>query len=139
MEIAISDADPQGWRAAWILFHAGNKNDPRIIPFIDQIIEAIPDRNEGHQRELIKLLGLTNLSEDQEGPMVDICISLWETPSKIPSVRYMAFKFLVRMAKKYPELKNELDFFTQAHYLDSLTPGVQKSIQKLMRESQKKK
>ena len=56
------------------------------------------------------------------------------TINKSPSVRVNAFKFIVEIAKKHPELIKEISFLTQDHYLDSLSPGAKHSVLKLMRK-----
>lgn len=75
-----------------------------------------------------------NISEKYEGKVFNICMNLWGQISKDPSVRMTAFKFIVKIAKKHPELLVEINFLTQDHYLESLSPGVKKSIVKIMKE-----
>ncbi|MBE0646044.1 MAG: hypothetical protein IH600_18320 [Bacteroidetes bacterium] len=128
MELAISDNQPYSWRAAWLLFDCMDENDARVKKYIHQIIRALPDRADGHQRELLKILLRMELGETHEARLFDICVTLWEAIHKSPSVRFTAFKFIVRLVKKYPELSNEIAGLTQAWYLDSLSPGVKRSI-----------
>ena len=74
------------------------------------------------------------ISEKHEGQIFDICIKIWKQINKAPSVRMNALKFLVKIAKKYPELFEEISIVTQNHYLESLSPGVKHSIKKLIRD-----
>lgn len=134
IRIAISNEQPQGWRAAWILNHASKKKDQRLNPYVDELIAAIKDKKDGHQRELVKLISKIELNVDQEGLLFDACMNIWETPSKSPSVRYFAFQFIVSTVKKYPELKQEIDFLTQPEYLESLSPGIRKGLEKRLKE-----
>ncbi|MEE9429732.1 MAG: hypothetical protein V3V16_01750 [Melioribacteraceae bacterium] len=134
IKLAISDKQPYSWRAAWLLWSCMDKNDKRIHTYIKKIVNSITAKNDGHQRELIKILLQMELSEDDEGILFNICMNLWEQIDKKPSVRFTAFKFIVKIAKKYPELSDEITLLTQNHYLESLSPGVKHSIKRMMKE-----
>ena len=69
-----------------------------------------------------------NLTEEQDAEFLDMCINTWCDNHKIPSVRCYAFKYIVDMCDKYPELKNEVEFLTEDQYLDTLTPGIKNSV-----------
>ncbi len=128
--LSVSDKQPYAWRAALIVKNCIDRNDSRITNHIDPILDCIPKKKEGHQRELIKILLKINLSEKQEGILFDICVSLWEQIDKQPSVRHTAFFFISKLASKYPDLENELSALTQPHYLEGLSPGIKRSILK---------
>jgi len=59
-------------------------------------------------------------------------MDLWEQLDKTPSIRMTAFKFIIQMAKKYPELSEEISIITQNHYLETLSPGIRHSISRLI-------
>ena len=44
-----------------------------------------------------------------------------------------AFKFSIKLVKKHPELSKEITFLLQERYLETLSPGVKKSISKMMK------
>jgi len=132
VEVSLSDEQPQAWRAAWLIFHYMEKNDSRLIPFIDHILSCISNKGDGHQRELLKVLNKMELSEDQEGILFDRCLTIWEEIHKSPSVRGTAFQTLLRIVEKYPELKCELEHLTQDHYTKSLSPGIRNSFEKMI-------
>jgi hypothetical protein len=136
ISIALSTNQPQAWRAAWLLNHCVSDNDDRIIPHIPQFISTLKERADGHQREFMKILEHMVIDDAMEGVLFDECMNLWENIGKTPSVRIVAFRTLVNMAKKYPELKNEIVLLTQDHYTESLSPGIKNScnraIKKLM-------
>ncbi len=132
MELAISDSQPYAWRAAWLLFDCMEENDARVKKYIEKILRVIPDRADGHQRELLKILLRMELREEHEARLFDNCMSMWEDIGKSPSVRYTAFRCIAKLAKKYPELSNEIRGLTQDRYLDTLSPGVKRSIMKML-------
>lgn len=129
--IAISDEQPQAWRAAWVLNHCIKYNDSRIKKNANRIIKEIKTKEDGHTRELLKLLEKIELNESQEGYLFDICMTIWESIEKSPSVRITAFRILVSIVKKYPELKNEIEHLTENHYTESLSPGIKNSFMKI--------
>ena len=74
------------------------------------------------------------IKEKYEGVIFDICMNIWEEISKVPSVRHTALKFIIKIAKNHPELLGEIEFLAQDHYLKSLSPGVKRSIERMMKE-----
>ncbi|MDO6801568.1 hypothetical protein Q4595_03800 [Wenyingzhuangia sp. 1_MG-2023] len=131
IQIALSDQQPQAWRATWILGHCTSKNDVRIQPFVNDFIKSIVKRKDGHQREILKIIDKMKLNDEQEGRLFDICMTLWENTTKASSVRYLAFKHLYKTCEKYTELNGELEFIRQEHYLESLSPGIKRIIIKM--------
>ena len=137
VKLSIEDKQPFSWRAAWLLWSCMTKNDQRVFHYIDSMIKTLPTKRDGHQRELVKILSDMELNEDQEGQVFDICVSLWEKIGKKPSIRYTAFKEILKIAQKYPELANEISFLTQEHFTETLSPGVRKSINRMITDFKK--
>lgn len=134
IELALKDEQPLSWRSAWLLWSCIEINDKRIRNNIDKILTVLPSKQDGHQRELIKILLQMKLNEEQEGKLFNICMTLWEGLDKKPSIRYTAFKFIIEMTKKYPELKSEVEYLTQEHYLEPLSPGIKHSISRIIKD-----
>jgi len=134
IKLALLDKQPYSWRAAWLLWSCMEENDKRIQVFIKDIIKSIKSVDDNHQRELFKILLRMDLDEEYEGVLFNICVSVWEQVNKKPSVRFTAFKTIVKIAGKHPELSKEIVFLTQNQYLDSLSANVNKSISKMLRE-----
>jgi hypothetical protein len=132
--IATGTLKPQAWRATWLIRQALPKEKLRLLIKPDAVIGVVSKREEGHQRELLKLIEPLPLTEEQESSLFDTCLSIWEEIAKTPSVRITAFKTMLNIAKKYPELKNELSFLVQDHYTESLSPGIKASLEKTIRQ-----
>ena len=75
-----------------------------------------------------------HLTENQESLLFDVCLTIWEDIAKSPSVRGTAFKFLLKIVKKYPELSEEIGHLTQSHYTESLSPGIKHSFIRMVNE-----
>lgn len=121
--------DDYAWRAAWLLKNALHPRD-NYEQFIERAITVLPSLKDGHQREILKLFENLQIQESSEGPIFDICMGIWESPGKIPSTRMTAFLFILETVKKYPALKSELDHLTQNHYMETLSPGVKRVLEK---------
>jgi hypothetical protein len=132
VQLAVTDKQPYSWRAAWLLWSCMEENDNRVKSQIPGIIKSLKGKKDGHQRELIKILYLMDLDENHEGILFDHCISIWERINKKPSVRFNAFKMIVRISRKYPELSQEIGFLLQDHYLDTLSKGVRHSLMRMI-------
>ena len=102
VNLAVSDKQPYAWRAAWLLWSCMKENDSRMQNYIDDIINTITTKKDDHQRELLKILLLMDLNEAHEGFLFNVCASVWEKINKKPSVRFTAFKFIVKIIKKTP-------------------------------------
>lgn len=136
-ELAVSDKQPFAWRAAWLLWSCLNENDERIKKYTGRIISSIKSKNDGHQRELLKILLLTDLKKTQEGLLFDLCMDIWEQINKDPSVRYTALKMILKIAGRHPDLKEEITFLTREEFRETLSPGIKKVIDRMMDEFNK--
>ncbi len=134
LRVALEDTENVGWNASWMLWHSMKKNDPRILPHVDDFIASLLNRQSGFQREILKILLKMELDENQEGLLFDRCITLWKSIHKQSSVRMISFQYLIAMSKKYPELSPEIDFLTQKQYIDPLSPGIKRSLLKMLRD-----
>ncbi|MFP4366789.1 MAG: hypothetical protein ACLFQA_06820 [Bacteroidales bacterium] len=132
LHLAITDKQPYSWRAAWLLWSCMDENDIRIRGHIRSIIECIREKSDGHQRELLKILYLMEIDEEFEGILFDHCIRIWEKINKKPSVRFTAFKVIVKISRKYPELSKEIGFLTQDHYMEALSKGIRHSLNRMI-------
>lgn len=134
IKLTLTDKKPYSWRAAWLLWSCMEVNDRRIRKHVKDIINILPDRKDNQQRELLKILQQMQIMEEFEGLLFDHCVEVWEKINKQPSVRFNAFKMIVQIAKKHPDLSKEIFSLTQIQYMESLSPGVKKSIYQRIKE-----
>lgn len=132
VEVSLGDIQPQAWRAAWLIGNYMERNDARLLPHVDSILSKMRNKGDGHQRELLKILNKLELTKDQEGILFDICLTIWEEIHKSPSVRGTAFQTILLIVKKYPELKSEMEYLTQPHYTETLSPGIRHSFYRMI-------
>ena len=133
IELAIADKQPYSWRAAWLLWSVMDENDGRLQHNVRRIVEVIPFRKYNQQRELLKILYKLEIEEELEGLLFDECVTLWKDIGNQASVRYNAFKLLVKFAQKYPELSSEISYLTGSQYVNSLSAGVKDCVSRMMK------
>ena len=73
MDLTIADKQPYSWRV-----YVWEKNDKRIRKYIKDMINVLPERNDGHQRELLKILERMEIKEEYEGLLFDHCVTVWK-------------------------------------------------------------
>lgn len=134
IKLAISDKKPCSWRAAWLLWSCIEENDPRVQGYVKDIIDTIKTKNHNHQRELMKILQQMELNEEYQGYLLDVCVTIWKKIDNKPSVRFNAFKMIMKIAQKHPDLTNEVVLLTQNQYMDYLSSSAQKSISKMVKD-----
>lgn len=132
--LAMADKYPYSWRSAWLLFNSMQDNDERLKPFVSEIIACLESKADGHQRELLKVLLKMEIDDEQEGYLFDTCVTIWEKINIRPGTRYTAMRFILQVVKKYPDLQSEVDFLTQEHYMESLSPGIKHSLIQMLKE-----
>lgn len=132
VELMLSRQQPVCWRAAWMIGGSIDSFSDQIAPHINRILDTLPDFEDGHQRELIKILMSVELDEDQEGLLYDRCVSIWEQVRKQPSVRYVSLQVMAQTARTYPELTHEILALTQPQYVNGLSPGIRNGVLKLI-------
>lgn len=134
LSFSLKNNEDNAWRAAWVICHAMRKNDERIQPIVNTLIDNLNNKKDGHQRQLMIILEKMSFSETQEGYLFDKCLSIWEDIQKIPSTRITAFKILTKIAKKHPELLSELELWTQEYYTETLSDGIKNSLFRMKKE-----
>lgn len=133
------EKEDTGWRAAWIINHVIRENDHRIIPFAPHIVEIIKEKEDGHQRELLKIIEKLDYDEKWEGNLLELSIDIWKQVNKSPSLRIVAWRIILQLAEKYPELRSEIEFLSDDRYVETLSPGIRYSFLKLRKPLTTKK
>jgi hypothetical protein len=134
IKLAITDKQPYSWRAAWLLWSCMDNNDQRIKKYVEKIIDTLTTKSDDQLRELLIILQRMELKDEYKGKLFDICVNIWREIGKQPSVRYNAFKLMVKIIKRHPDLSKEIGFLTESQYTDSLSDTVKKSISKMISE-----
>ncbi len=136
--IAIEGKESYSWRAAWLLSNCMEANDQRIKKYIKPIIERLKTVEGGYQRDLMNILFQMDLPEEYQGSIYDVCIDIWVKINNIPSVRYTAFKLILKITQLNIELYHEVQLLMEDHYIQNLSNGIKKSFHKMIQDFEKK-
>ena len=82
IQLAVSDKQPYSWRAAWLLWSCMEENDKRIQKYISKIVDTLKTKDDGHQRELLKILYKMELKEEYEVILFNTCTDVWKQINK---------------------------------------------------------
>lgn len=134
VNLAITDKQPYSWRAALLLWSCMVKNDHRIQGYVKTIIDTLSDKKDNQQRELLIILQQMDINEELEGLLFNHCVTVWKKMNKKPSVRFNAFKMIVKIAQKHPDLSHEIVFLTQDQYMEPLSLTVKNSISRMIKD-----
>ncbi len=137
IHLVLTDKKPFSWRAAWLIGTCMQQNDQRISIHAKELVQILPQKSEGEQREVLKILYRVNPGEAIEGMLFDACVTLWENLNKLPSVRFNALKQICKITLQYPDMQGELAALTQSHYLAKLSLPFKKSVAQLLKTTMK--
>lgn len=134
VKYAISE-EKHAWRAAWIISKYSEQTTEDLNIYADGFINAAKEiQADGHLREILKIIVHLNLNEDQNSEVFDLCLSLLQDNRRQSSVRSIAFQFLIKISKDYPELRNEISIIFD-NIKDYLSHGIRYSMMKKLKNS----
>lgn len=98
---------------------------------LEHLLEGIKGKEDGHQREILKILLKSSFNERYITPLFDLSLDIWLNIKKKSSLRITAYQILIKITNRYLPLKNELEILTNNSHLNSLSKGIKKSVSKL--------
>ena len=133
-QLILTDRQPVSWRAAWALYHLTCKRKEFMVPYIQQIIELLPQfRFDGQKRELLKVLMLFDLKDLDTGRILNVCYDFLSNPNESLAVRVHSMQMIFNISELEPELKSELKSTILFHYQES-SAGFQSRANKLLKK-----
>ena len=117
IHIGLTNEKPYCWRCSWIIFKVAEKESSRILPFVDQIIDALGNfKYDSQIAGFLKTLCFVNdFKEEQFGILTDYCIKIIYDTQRTSHNKYYAIQLLFKIAKKYPELAREFALVIEAN------------------------
>ncbi|NCA86278.1 MAG: hypothetical protein EOM83_12005 [Clostridia bacterium] len=110
-DIAISDAEPENWRAAWVIKGIWEQQPQLIVPWHIQMIEMLPKlTKEGVKREFLKIISETPLPTDEVllGVLLNTCFQWLATPAEPIAIKIHSMNILQQISHHVPEIIPEL-------------------------------
>jgi len=130
-QICLGDEHQLNWRAAWLISNMPTEEVRLLFPESQEAINALSKQTkDGYHREILKIIKHLPLNEDEEGALYDAASKLWENLALAPAVRLYALRAMVRIARLYPELGQEILAYNDEHYLQGISAGIARQVQK---------
>jgi hypothetical protein len=97
-------------RIAWPLSYCVEENTTLIHPHLSKILKFAqrPDAHDSVKRNVVRLLQFIDIPQKHQGSVADICFKFFTDTKEPIAVRVFSMTVLANLAKKIPELKNEL-------------------------------
>ena len=109
LKLSFNEKDPLAWRAGWILDGSDELYPGLASDHISKIIQKLPDlKSTGTVRSLLRLLSRYEISEDDQGLLIDLCFGYMVSGFYPVAVKVHAMQIIYNHVLLYPELKNEL-------------------------------
>lgn len=135
-ELILSNEEYVSGRAAWVIETLWLKYPEMIDPFINDIIDFLPEsKYDNQKRHLTKILSTRNLSEideDRLGILIDRCFTWLEDPIYPTAVKMFSMQIIYNYIEIEPALASELIAIIENQYEDS-TPGFKNRGDKILR------
>ncbi len=108
-EIALNADGQTAARALWALEKVAAAHHNILQPHIPALVAALPRFTfSGMRRIACKILMLTDVPQKFDGPIVDFCFRMLETPDEPIGVKANCMSLIASRLADYPELKPEL-------------------------------
>ncbi len=109
VDIALNADGQTAARALWALEKVAAAHHNILLPHIPALVAALPRFTfSGMRRITCKILMLTNVPQDFDGPIIDFCFRMLETPDEPIGVKANCMSLIASRLSDYPELKPEL-------------------------------
>ena len=109
MSLLLYENDPVPPRAGWIAEIITQKYPQNINPYLDKLINKLGKfTHPGSRRNSLKILMRTEIPEDLQGPLIDICFEWILSPERTVAVKVFAMQIIQNHLPMYPELAYEL-------------------------------
>lgn len=113
-------------RAAWVLSYVGEKHPELIRPHLPAMVDRM-----GHagipvavKRNVVRMLRDMPVPEELQGPVMNYCFQFLEDPKETVAVKAFSMAILGRLAKIYPDIRNEIVMLIEDHLREGATPGI---------------
>lgn len=121
-------------RAATVLHHASNWSPNLFFPHLDKLIDVIANPiHDSGPRMAIRVCMHIEIPEKQAGTLINLAFQYLENQKTPVAIKVNAMYVIANQAKKYPELKTELEACILNQY-DRQLPSFKSCVRKLSRQ-----
>ena len=144
IDLMLNEPAPIPQRASWAMTTIAERNPWMIEPFLEKLIDLMPDFSSKHPsltRCLLRTLSFKEAPDEKLGQLFDLCYNYLTNPKQPAAIRVFAMQVLFNISEKEPDLKPELKLIIENN-MDNGTAGYAnragKLLEKLNRSTTKK-
>jgi len=110
VKIFLTDEKKLSWHAGWVLFNIADTHKEVLEKYLPKIIEKLPNMQYTQQAHgALRVIRHYDITDDiLQGILVDIGIKFILENKYPPNLKYFSIVIIEKIAKYYPEIKNEL-------------------------------
>lgn len=118
-------------RAAWAMSYIVIEQPKLIYPFLNKLLlHAQTQVHPAIKRNTFRFLKEIDIPKKSLTLAMDACFKVVSDPKEPIAVVCFAFYALIKLAKQFPEIKNEILFATELHQ-ENDAPGIQNTLKKV--------
>ncbi len=123
-------------RAAWILNTVAERHPVVIAPHLELMIARIQEAGVpvAAKRNVIRMLQFIDIPEPIHGSVMQICFDWLADPAETVAVRCFSMTVLARLARTYPEIRQELRLIIEDELSRTPTAGFRARARKILPE-----
>lgn len=125
MQLFLEDEYRVVQRAAWIISIVAEKHPELIEPHLFALVGRMqePGLPVAVKRNVVRILQHISIPESLEGPVMNACFEFLADPKETVAVRCFSMTVLGNLAKKYPEIAQELVSIVEDQLEQGATAG----------------
>lgn len=112
MEVFLGNSQHITQRAAWVLSYLAEKNSEIVIDHLPLLVEELsnPKHHQAVRRNILRAVQYMDIPSAVSGKLLDTCFFLLNKRDEQVAIKVFSMNLILRMAKKYPEISQELRF-----------------------------
>jgi len=137
MEMILYDKDPVPPRAAWVAELMSQKDPELIKPWVGKIVQNLEKfTHPGTRRNTLKIFMRTEIPEEHQGMLIDICFRWVMDEDKKVASKIFAMQIIENHIPLYPDLSVELSEVINDQW-DKNSAGFKSRGRKVLKNIQK--
>jgi len=122
-------------RSAWVVSLCAEKHPWLIHPHLRRMIRKTqePGVHDAVKRNVVRILQFIDVPADLLGEVATVCFDFLAAPREPIAVRVFSMTVLSHIARKEPDLKNELRLLIGQQLEHHVSPGFRSRAQKVMK------
>lgn len=120
-------------RASWAVNYCAQHEPQLIRPYLEELIDLLEDKKAHNavRRNVARLLQYVEIPAHLLGKVYSHCLDLFEDQAEPVAVRCFSLSVAANIAKRQPELINELKLVVHKH-LPTASAGIKARVRKIL-------